>query len=283
MVKNTKKEDLDNFKETALSKEYKNLSFTVILVQPEHSGNVGSIARVMANFNFSNLILYNPIEKLEQIFSYETQGFAMHGKMILLNAKVIQSKNEGLHLSEFENILNQFDLVIATTAKGKRYSNIKRTGIFPEHLELPFSKNARKIAILFGKESRGLTNEEIELADIILRIPTYNSYPTLNISHACAIILYELFKKIHNINIGRGKHPMLLAERKNRKILLQTIGNVIQKLKVRDYKQKRVYFAFRNVLERSLMTKKEVSLIIGVFSKINSLLNNRNLYNENYS
>lgn len=275
-----KKEYLEYFEETALLKEYKNLSFTVILVQPEHSGNVGSIARVMANFNFPSLVLFNPIEKLEKIFSYETQGFAMHGKNILMNAEVIQPKSERSHLSEFENMLSQFDLVIATTAKGKRNSNIKRTGIFPEHFELPFSKKAMNIAILFGKESRGLTNEEIQLSDIILRIPTHNYYPTLNISHACTIILYEVFKKTHNINIGRGKHPVLLAEREDRKILLQTIGDIIQKLKVRNYKQKRVYYAFRNVLERSLITKKEVSLILGVFSKINSIFRNRNLYNE---
>ncbi|GAI86336.1 unnamed protein product, partial [marine sediment metagenome] len=47
----------------------------------------------------------------------------------------------------------------------------------------------------------------------ILRIPTGESYPSLNLSHACAIILYEIFKKINIINIGRGKHPVELAER----------------------------------------------------------------------
>jgi len=278
-----KKADLDTFKETSLSKEFKNLQITVILVQPEHSGNIGSIARVMANFNFPNLILFNPIEQIEKIFSYETQGFAMHGKKILMNAEVIQSNKESLHLPDFEKFLNQFDLIIATTAKGKRYTNIKRTAIFPEHLELPFSKKEMKIAILFGKESRGLTNEEIQLADIILRIPTHNYYPTLNISHACAIVLYEVFKKIYNLNIGRGKHPVLLADREDRKLLLKTIENIIQKLKVRNYRQKSVYFAFRNVLERSLMTKKELSLILGVFSKINSFFNNRILVNDNLS
>ena len=277
------KTDLDAFEESSLSKEYKHLQFTVILVQPEHSGNIGSIARVMANFNFPNLILFNPIEQLEKIFSYETQGFAMHGKEILMNAEVIQPNKKTSHLPELEKLLNRFDLIIATTAKGKRNTNIKRTAIFPEHLELPISKKNKEIAILLGKESRGLTNEEIRLADIILRIPTYNNYPTLNISHACAIVLYELFKKIYYLDIGRGKHPVILADRKDRKILLKIIEEIIQKLKVRNYKQKRVYFAFRNVLERSLMTKKELSLILGVFSKINSFFTNRDLFTDNLS
>jgi TrmH family RNA methyltransferase len=272
---------LADFKETILAKEYENLQFTVILIQPEHSGNIGSIARVMANFNFQNLVIFNPIEKLEKIFSYETQGFAMHGKQILLNAKVIQPKNEQLHLEELKKLFDQFDLIIATTAKGKRYNNIRRNAIFPEHLELPISKKLLKIAIIFGKESRGLTNEEISLTDIILRIPTYNLYPTINISHACAIILYEIFKKTHNIRIGRGRHPVLLAEREERKILIETIDSIIQNIKIRNYRQKRVYFAFRNVLERSLMTRKEMSLILGLFSKINSVIINQDLYNEN--
>lgn len=272
--------DLDAFKETTLAKEYENLQFSIILVQPEHSGNIGSIARVMVNFNFQNLIIFNPIEKIEKIFSYETQGFAMHGKQILINAKVIQLENEQHHLKELEKLMNQFDLIIATTAKGKRYTNIKRSAIFPEHLELPISKKNLKIAILFGKESRGLTNEEISFSDIILRIPTYNLYPTLNISHACAIVLYEVFKTTHNLNIGRGKHPVLLAEREERKLLLKIIDNVIRTIKIRNYKQKSVYFAFRNVLERALMTKKEMSLILGLFSKINSLIIDRDLYDE---
>ena len=93
-------------------------------------------------------------------------------------------------------------------------------------------------------------------------------------------MLYEVFKRTHNLNIGRGKHPVLLAEREERKLLLTIIDNVIKTLKIRNYKQQSVYYAFRNVLERALMTKKEMSLILGLFSKINSLIIDRDLYDE---
>ncbi|MBA7645469.1 hypothetical protein ES703_53227 [subsurface metagenome] len=43
----------------------------------------------MENFNFKNLVIYNPIESVDNILSYETQGFAMHGKDILSNTKII--------------------------------------------------------------------------------------------------------------------------------------------------------------------------------------------------
>jgi tRNA/rRNA methyltransferase len=271
--KNTKRE-IALFQETHRVKDYANLSFTVVLVKPEHSGNIGSIARVMENFNFDKLIIFNPIESIDKIQSYETQGFAMHGKEILANSEIIELNNKKDHLKEFETFLKRFDYIIATTARGKSYSNIRRLAIFPEDLELPISVNPLKIAILFGKESRGLTNEEIGLADILLRIPTSNKYSALNLSHACAIILYEIFKKVNMINIGRGEHPVLIASRDDRLILLNIIKEIIKKLKIRTYKEENVYFAFRNILSRKMMSKRELSLTLGLFSKVNMLLDN---------
>ncbi|MFW9819876.1 MAG: RNA methyltransferase [Candidatus Thorarchaeota archaeon] len=282
MIKKTKKREISSFQETHRAKAYENLSFTVVLVQPEHLGNIGSIARVMENFNFEKLVIFNPIESVDKILSYEAHGFAMHGKEILNNSEIIELNNQKDHLQEFETFLKRYDYIIATTARGRSYSNIRRLAIFPQDLKLPISINPIKIAILFGKESRGLTNEEIALVDIILRIPTSNKYSALNLSHACGIILYEIFKKVSIINIGRGEHPVLIASREERLILLNIIKEIINKLKVRTHKKENVFFAFRNVLGRSLMSKKELRLTLGLFSKVNMLLNNVKPY-ENES
>ncbi|NVM34260.1 MAG: TrmJ/YjtD family RNA methyltransferase [Candidatus Lokiarchaeota archaeon] len=278
MNKKKIKQEINEFQETYRINEYKNLSFTIILVQPENAGNIGSIARVMENFNFENLIIFNPIEKVGKILSYKTQGFAMHGKNILFNAKIIELKDQNNHLTEYKNLLETFDYVIATTARGKSYSNIKRLAIFPEDLTLPMSVKSLRIAILFGKESRGLTNEEISLADILLRIPTSNKYSALNLSHACGIILYEIFKKINILTIGRGENPVLLAEKNDRLILYNIVKKIIEKLKIRPYKEENVFFAFKNIFGRSLMSTKELSLILGLFSKVNTILESLNPY-----
>jgi len=272
------KRQITAFQETQRAKKYENLSFTIVLVQPEHSGNIGAIARVMENFDFKKLVIFNPIEKVEEILSYETQGFAMHGKDILFNAEIVDVKNQKNHMPEFKQFMKRFDYIIATTAQGKTYSNIRRLAIFPEDLNLPISVKPLKIAILFGKESRGLTNEEISLADILLRIPTSNNYSALNLSHACGIILYGLFKKINILSIGRGVSPVLIADKKDRSILLSMIEKIIEKLKIRTHKKENVFFAFRNIFGRSLMSKKELSLILGLFSKVNSILEDVNLY-----
>ena len=280
MDKKKKKRELNSFRETQLNEKYKNISFTIVLVKPEHAGNIGSIARVMRNFNFEKLVIFNPIEEKELIKSYETQGFAMHGKDILLNAEIIKVENEEEHMSELIKYLKKFDLIIATTARGMRNTNIRRIAIFPEDLDIPVSEEPLNIAILFGRESRGLTNEEISLVDIILRIPTCNEYSALNISHACGISLYEIFKKIHVLNIGRGDHPVLLADKEDRILLYSFVKSLIKKLKIRSYKEENVYYAFKNVFERALMSKKELSLIIGLFSKFDSFLKDIKLYEK---
>ncbi len=278
MDKKKIKREIDTFQETHIIKEYETLSFSVVLVQPEHAGNIGSIARLMENFNFKKLVIFNPIEEIEKIFSYETQGFAMHGKDILFNAELITIQDQEDHLPTLKNYLKKFDLIIATTAKGESYSNIRRLAIFPEDLIFPKSETPLKIAILFGKESRGLTNEEINFVDILLRIPTGPNYPTLNISHACGIVLYEIFKKISILTIGRGQHPILYANKENRLTLYKFIDHLIEKLRIRSHKKENVFFAFKNVFERAFMSKKELSLITGLFSKVDSILSNISLY-----
>jgi TrmH family RNA methyltransferase len=202
----------------------------------------------------------------------------MHGKEILLNAEIVDLKDQKNHLKEFVEFLKRFDYIIATTAQGKSYTNIRRLAIFPEDLSLPISSKPLKIAILFGRESRGLSNEEISFTDILIRIPTSSNYTALNLSHACGIILYEIFKKTNNLTIGQGKHPVLIADREDRLILLDIIKIIIEKLKIRTHKEDRVFFAFRNIFGRNMMSKKELSLILGLFSKVNKILERKKLY-----
>ena len=133
----------------------------------------------------------------------------------------------------------------------QQFRNNKRLPIFTHELNLPISKKPLKLAILFGKESRGLTNEEIKLADIVIRIPTGNSYPTLNISQACGIICYEIFKQTHNISIGRGIKPILLADKSDRKVLYKMISSITAYLKIRTHKKDNVILSFKNIIERS--------------------------------
>ncbi|MBD3213568.1 MAG: TrmJ/YjtD family RNA methyltransferase [Candidatus Lokiarchaeota archaeon] len=278
MDKKKIKQELENFSGTQKNEKYQNMEISIALIQPENAGNIGSIARIMKNFDFENLIIFNPIETIKNIRSYEAQGFAMHGKDILLDADIIQSETQQDHIKDLKVFLDEFDLVIGTTAKGKRYTNLNRLSILVEDLEFPVSKNPLRVALLFGKESRGLTNEEIALTDILIRIPTSASYPTLNLSHACGIILYEIYKKLNLIRLGRGKNPVLLAKKSDRKILYKYVKKIIRILKIRNYRKKNAFNAFKNIFERALMSKKELSMVLGLFSKMYNILEKRDLF-----
>jgi TrmH family RNA methyltransferase len=260
------------YQETQRVEDFKNIKFSIVLIRPKEVGNIGSVARVMCNFDFTDLFIFNPSESKEKILSYYTHGFAMGGKDVLMNAKIIEIENQENYIEVFRTFLDQFDLIIATTAKGTSSGNIKRTAITPEELEIPLSLSTLKIAILFGRESRGLSNQEIRLADIILRIPTGAEYPTLNLSHACSIILYEIFKKVHQENKGSFKNLIELANRGDRQNLLKIIESIIEKLRIRTHRKEHVFLAFRNIFERAFISKKELNLIFGVFSKMGNIL-----------
>jgi len=270
--------DLATFQGTRIKNKYKDWSFTILLIKPETIGNIGSIARLMKNFGFKKLILINPLVKKERIHGHEAQGYAMHGKDVLFSSKILEFKDPDSYILNLKNFLIKFDLIIGTTASGTRYTNLRRLAIFPHDLKFPTSRHPLKIAIMFGRESRGLTNTEIGLADIILRIPTSNDYPALNLSHACGIILYEIFKKIHVLEIGRGEKPVLLATREDREKLYSFIQDVTELLKIRTHKKGNVLFAFKNMMERAFISKKEASLMFGFFSKIKKIITRLNPY-----
>lgn len=277
MNKKLHRKELSSFKKTKLAPEYYNLEISVILNMPEHAANIGAIARLMKNFSFEHLVIYNPIEKVEKIRSYYSQGFAMHGKEVLNNAEIITIENQTEHLLGFKKLMNRFDIKIASTAKGMHYTNIRRLATFPAEMTLPISEKPLKIALIFGRESHGLTNDEIEMTDLVIRIPSEEDYPTLNLSQACGIILYEIYKKIHTLEIGRGLKPVLLANNEEKQILYKLIKSIIFNLRVRTYRKENIIFAFKNVFERAFVSKKELNLIIGVFSKLNSYLKKREI------
>ena len=72
------------------------------------------------------------------------------------------------------------------------------------------------------------------------------------------------------------KHPVLLADKEDRLLLYKFINSLIKKLKIRTYREENVYHAFKNIFERSIMSKKELSLITGLFSKLDSIVNDIN-------
>ncbi len=239
---------------------------TIFLVMPETGGNVGSVARLMKNFGFRNLVILNPQCEID----HATYGFAMHGKDVLEAARVVKV-TPGEHLATYKTILKGFDLVIGTTGKGEHYANLKRAPVFLENLQIPEFGVEQKICVVFGRESIGLSNAEISCVDFVVRIRTGPEYTSLNLSHAAALIFYHLFLKFEG-----GERPnVLMATREQKDRLDATIRHLIAQVKVRTFPHERVLRAFQNVLNRAYLSQQEFRWIYGLLRRVEQTIDHK--------
>lgn len=227
----------------------------IVLIQPEHPGNVGAVARVMANFGMDKLILVEPLCDKD---SSEAIKRAKHALPILKKAKIVKKE-----------YLDKFDYLIGTTAKLGTDYNIPRSPITPKQLaEKLAGMNTKKVALIFGREGIGLTNDEINACDFIVSIPSFKTYPTLNISHACAIMFYELFQALGEKET-KTNAMITPASEKDKEIMLMKINQVLDKLNFATPEKKETQkIIWRRIIGKSMMTKREAFAAIGFFRKI---------------
>ena len=151
-----------------------------VLVEPKEPGNVGASARAIKNMGFRNLCVVNPPASLTE---GEGRWFARNAHDVLSSARIYES---------LADATADKSIVVGTTRrKGKRRGLIVPAEEGAARLYRMAAVN--RVAILFGREARGLFNEEVEECGFMLSIPSSKSQPSLNLSHAVLIIAYELF------------------------------------------------------------------------------------------
>ncbi|MCK5107726.1 MAG: RNA methyltransferase [Nanoarchaeota archaeon] len=225
-------------------------------MEPETPGNIGAVCRVMKNFGLKKLILINPQCEYD---SNEAIARSKHAKDVLKKAKVIK---------KFSDLKG--DYIIGTTAiQGNDY-NIPRLPLTPEDLAKKiktqrmgiFKNQNRKFIILFGREGNGLVNEEIRKCDMIVTIPSDKKYPTLNLSHSVGIMCYEIFKT-------QPQDVFPLASLKDKETLFKHIDKQINQMTFTTPDKKETqHFVWRKVLNKAVLTKREIYALFGFFKKL---------------
>src|SRR3989338_3710580 len=224
-------------------------SAAIILIQPENSGNIGAIARVMKNFGFSKLILVSPKAEINN----ECCQRAKHAKEIILKAKKYD-------ISRLSQLLNEFDIVIGTTGRTATDYNLTRSFIDIKEASDILIKY-KNPAILFGREGKGLSNDELKLCDIVINIPTKDS--VMNISHACAVALYELSKN------SKIREKFNLASRKEKEKLLDLINDKLDRVEFETREKRETQkILWKRILGKTTITKREIQSMFGFFRKI---------------
>lgn len=231
------------------------VEFSIIFVSPKYSGNIGSLARVMKNFDFNELIIVNPQAEIND----ETYRYAMHGEDIVKNAKIVDT---------FDEAIKDMNLVVGTSAisthSEKHFLRIPKT---PEEVAEMVKNLDGKVAIVFGREDIGLLNEELEKVDIFLTIPASENYPVLNITHAAAIILYELFK-------AKGlEKNVRIATRDELERIYNTFIEIINKTRYPEHKKRNTFRMIKRIIGRSGLTSWEYHILMGVLNDIKETVN----------
>ncbi len=242
---------------------YKN-TLIVVLVEPSGPINVGSVARLCENFSVHELRIVSPkCDYLDQ----EAKKMAVRGIKNLENAIIYKDLNSAL---------SDCSRIIATCGR-------------KEHGDIPLSSNEEAlwwsfqsekketIALVFGREDRGLSNEELLKANKVISLNTGENYPSLNLSHAVAIVLHQfnqppkldLLKS--NKEISNPANLIKLEEFINDAgSLLLDIGFLMK----HTYKAKMT--KIKQLLIRGEIKDDEVALIRGIISQARWKIKNKN-------
>jgi TrmH family RNA methyltransferase len=229
---------------------------TVILVRPENAGNVGAVARCMANFGFDRLILLDP---RCDITGTEAIGRAMHGRHVLESCTIVK---------RWEDL--PCDTLIGTTAKLGTDYNIPRTPLTPaqlaENLAPAIGKRKPDAGLVLGPEGTGLTNEELRRCDFTVTIPATRKYPTLNVSHAAAIILHEIFQRAAEET--HSSHIRLATDIEKRKIL-ELLEDALKVVPfANEDKRDTQRLIWRRIITKAFLTKREAFALMGFLRKV---------------
>lgn len=222
---------------------------SIILIEPKKSGNVGAVARAMANFGFNNLILVN--SKCKKT-AKEAIKRAKHGIDVLKKAKVVKK-------------IPKMDTLIATTAMLGTDYNIPRSPISPEQLSKIIPSKG-KIGIVFGREGPGLTNEEILSCDFVCTIPSSKKYPTLNLSHSVALVCYELSKSLSTKKVSEH---IVLASKTEKDQLMKMLNKALKKMPFKNTQKRETQIkVWKRMIGKSFLTKREAYALMGFLKKL---------------
>ncbi|HIK37085.1 MAG: RNA methyltransferase [Geminocystis sp.] len=233
----------------------------IVLVEPEGEGNIGAIARVMRNMALTELVIVSP--KCNP-FSGEAKKMAVHGIEVLMNAKIVNSVIEALQGCQ---------KAIATTAREREV---------PTPLETPkealpwLLEDASKGAILFGPESRGLSNEELSHAQRFVRIPANPQYPSLNLAQAVGICAYELYQ-IYQAKTQKPPQPRENHKRENHNLAtIEQLEGYYQHLErillrvgyLQPHTAKITMEKLKRIINRGQLSDKELAMLRGMLRQV---------------
>ncbi|ORJ63445.1 RNA methyltransferase [Geothermobacter hydrogeniphilus] len=227
----------------------------VVLVEPQGGLNIGSVCRVMANFGLSRLRLVNPqVDHLGD----DARRMAVKAAPLLERAEVF---------SDLPSALADCTCSIGTTRRfGKYRENLFHPDQAARHF-LPLSA-AGQVALIFGREDRGLHNEELDLCQRLMTIPTREPVASMNLAQAVAVCLYEV-QKVWGELAGKAAGGKRLASGEDLEQMFRHMRRTLLDIEFLDPQNPdHILRAFRQILGRAGLSAREVRILQGLWSRI---------------
>ncbi len=224
---------------------------SIIIVEPEGDQNLGMIARAMANTGQSRLTLVNP--RCDHL-SEGAQRFAIHAFPLLQNASIVP---------DLKAALEGIDLSVAITRRegDKRRLDLDAPGL--AQFLAPYQD--QHVALVFGREQTGLSNDEVFLCNLCCAIPSDEVFPSLNLAQAVMVILYELYKTKHPVDIN----PASSGEFSD---MMDSLSSCLHSM---DYFKKTdpagLLYVWQKILHRARLDSKDTHVIKNMFSRIEGM------------
>ena len=228
----------------------------IVLVAPSHPGNIGAAARAMKNMALSELVLVAP----RQFPHPEANARASGAEDVLRAARVVPSLAEALAGCGY---------VAATTARD-RDQYFRVLDVRAAAARLVAEAQRAPAAVIFGAERSGLSNEELEMAHALIRIPASPQYASLNLAMAVQLVTYELYR-------ARGAAAPVpvplatpLASTQELQRLYTHFAQVLEEIDFRDRTQGGTHLMarIRRLLQRAEPDQNEVNILRGILTAV---------------
>jgi TrmH family RNA methyltransferase len=228
----------------------------IVLVETSHPGNIGAAARALKNMALDELVLVRP-----RLFPHpEASARASGADDVLTRARVA---------ADLESALHGCGLVLATTSR-EREQNFRVLDVQAAARRAVDEAVHQPVAIVFGSERSGLTNEELNCAHALLRIPASARYASLNLAMAVQIVSYELLRAATDRAHEPPSRAAPLADRAELERLYTHLAAVLELIDFRDRTQRGTHLMnrIRRLLQRAEPDINEVNILRGILTAV---------------
>jgi len=227
-------------------------NFTFVLFKPQSAGNIGAAARALKNMGFDDLRLVAP----GTLNQREAVAMAVHADDVLATAKTYP---------DLAAALADCSITVGTTSRRGGYRSTAQP-LRDAALELGALSNSNKVAVIFGREDRGLTNRELKLCHRLITIPTAPEYPSLNLAQAVVVVAYELM--MTSSAVAPSAKLEFVSASISDAMLARMADALVSIGFIDEQNPDHIMFALREIFGRAGLTPHEVEILNGMARQI---------------